>query len=69
MYGACADDDGLSRLTGERYLHIRLRDQLAYYHGRVARLGRQRSWLQAAAIGSGGAGALPAWPDSRSGSA
>ncbi|MFI5062732.1 MAG: DUF4231 domain-containing protein [Streptosporangiales bacterium] len=58
MYGACADDDGLSPLGGERYLHIRLRDQLGWYHGKVARLGRQRSWLQAAAIGSGGAGAL-----------
>ena len=58
MDGAGADDDGLSRLTGERYLQIRLRDQLGWYHGRVARLSRQRTWLQAAAIGSAGVGAL-----------
>ena len=58
MYGAAAGDDGLSPLSGERYLQIRLRDQLAYYHGKVIRLSRQRNWLLAAAIASGGAGAL-----------
>ena len=58
MYGAGRDDDGLSPLDAERYLQIRVSDQLDYYRGRVRRLTRQRSLLQLIAIASGGVGAL-----------
>jgi len=58
MYGAGRDDDGLSPLIAERYLQIRLSDQLAYYRGRVHGLSRRRSLLQLIAITAGGAGAI-----------
>jgi hypothetical protein len=58
MYGAGRDDDGLSPLTAERYLSIRLSDQLTYYRGRVRSLSRRRSRLQLLAIAAGGAGTL-----------
>jgi hypothetical protein len=58
MYGAGRDDDGLSLLGAERYLQIRVTDQLAYYHGRVHTLSRLRSLLQLLAISAGGAGAI-----------
>lgn len=58
MYGLGRDDDGLSPLGAERYLSIRLRDQLAYYRGRVRSLSRRRSRLQLLAITVGAAGTL-----------
>jgi hypothetical protein len=58
MYGAGEDDDGLSQLGPERYLSIRLNDQLAYYGGRVGRLNRRRWQVQLLAIAAGGAGSL-----------
>ncbi len=58
MYGAGEDDDGLSQLGPERYLSIRLNDQLAYYGGRVGSLNRRRWQVQLLAIAAGGAGSL-----------
>jgi hypothetical protein len=60
MYGASADDDGLSRLDAERYVRLRIGDQLAYYHGKVRELHRRRTALQVLAIGAGAAGAIVA---------
>lgn len=58
MYGAGRTDDGLSRLGAERYLSIRLNDQLAYYAGRVASASRRRWVYQILAVAAGGAGSL-----------
>jgi len=58
MYGAGRDDDGLSPLNGERYLAIRIADQLAYYHGRVRTLNRRRNVLQVLAVTAGATGAI-----------
>jgi SLOG in TRPM, prokaryote/SMODS and SLOG-associating 2TM effector domain 1/Protein of unknown function (DUF4231) len=58
MYGAGRDDDGLSAVDPDRYLRIRIGDQLAYYEGRVVRLARRRGVFQVLAIGAGGAGAI-----------
>jgi hypothetical protein len=58
MYGAGRDDDGLSPLDAERYLQIRVADQLAYYHGRVRSLDRGRNALQLLAIAAGATGAI-----------
>ena len=41
MYGAERDDDGLSPLDAERYLQIRVGDQLTYYHDRIRSLSRR----------------------------
>jgi len=58
MYGAGRDDDGLSRLRPERYLRIRVDDQLSYFHGRVRTLNKRRNVLQFLAVASGAAGAI-----------
>lgn len=58
MYGAGRSDDGLSRLGAERYLSIRLEDQLAYYAGRVRSASRRRWMYQITAVAAGGAGSL-----------
>ncbi len=58
MYGAGRDDDGLSPLDPDRYLQIRVRDQLIYFHQRVRTLDRKRSLLQSLAVASGAAGAI-----------
>ncbi len=58
MYGAGRDDDGLSPLDAERYLQIRIADQLAYYHGRIRSLDRRRNTLQLLAIAAGATGAI-----------
>jgi SLOG in TRPM, prokaryote/SMODS and SLOG-associating 2TM effector domain 1/Protein of unknown function (DUF4231) len=58
MYGSGDADDGLSELGPERYLSIRLNDQLGYYRGRIASLSRRRWRLQVVAIAAGGAGTL-----------
>jgi hypothetical protein len=60
MYGAARNDDGLSRLDAERYLEIRIGDQLRYYHSRIRQLDRRRSFLQLIAVLAGGAGAIVA---------
>jgi hypothetical protein len=58
MYGAEAADDGLCRLTAQRYIAIRVADQLRYYHRKVAALERRRACLQLVTLAAGGAGAL-----------
>jgi hypothetical protein len=58
MYGAERDDDGLSPLDAERYLQIRIGDQLVYYHDRIRSLSRRRNTLQFLAIAAAGAGAI-----------
>ena len=58
MYGAGRDDDGLVPLDPDRYLAIRVADQLSYYHGRIAELNRRRRVLQVVAVVAGGAGTL-----------
>ena len=58
MYGSAEDDDGLSEIGPERYLRIRIADQLAYFHGRIDRLDRRRTVAQLLAIGAGGVGAI-----------
>ena len=58
MYGAGRDDDGLSPLGPDRYLQIRVGDQLTFFHGRIRALNRRRNLLQFLAIASGAAGAI-----------
>jgi SLOG in TRPM, prokaryote/SMODS and SLOG-associating 2TM effector domain 1/Protein of unknown function (DUF4231) len=58
MYGAEADDDGLSHLDAERYLRIRVGDQLGYFHKSIRNLNRRRNALQFIAIAGGAAGAI-----------
>ena len=58
MHGAEAGDDGLSPLDAERYVDMRLADQLSYYRGKVADLDRRRAALQLLTIVAGGVGTL-----------
>lgn len=58
MYGASAADDGLAPLDADGYLALRVGDQLAYYHPKVARLARRLRVLQVLALAAGGVGAL-----------
>lgn len=58
MYGAERDDDGLSPLGADRYLQIRVGDQLTYFHRRTRTLNLRRNSLQLLAIASGAAGAI-----------
>jgi hypothetical protein len=58
MYGSEREDDGLSPLDAERYLQIRIGDQLAYYHGRIRGLSRRRNVYQFLAIAAGATGAI-----------
>ena len=58
MYGAARDDDGLSPLDADRYLRLRVGDQLAYYHGRIRTLDRRRNVLQFVGVAAGAAGAV-----------
>jgi hypothetical protein len=58
MYGAEADDDGLSPLGAERYLRIRVGDQLGYFHKSIRNLNKRRNILQFIAIAGGAAGAI-----------
>ncbi len=58
MYGASAADDGLAPLDADRYLELRVGDQLAYYHPKVAGLARRLRVLQVLALAAGAVGAL-----------
>lgn len=58
MSGSGGTDDGLSPLTAARYVEIRLKDQVAYYHSRIRHLHRVRTLLEALAISAGAAGTL-----------
>ena len=56
MYGAAAADDGYSVLTPDRYLAIRLGDQLNYYQLKTVKLERQLKRLQWSIYIFGGVG-------------
>jgi 23S rRNA pseudoU1915 N3-methylase RlmH len=58
MFGASVGDDGLSPLDADRYLDLRVGDQLAYYYPKAAKLGRQLRALQVLALASGAVGTL-----------
>ena len=58
MYGAEAEDDGVTPLDPDRYLAIRVADQLGYYHRRIRALDRTRTLLQTVGVLAGGAGAI-----------
>ena len=60
MYGASRYDDGLSQLTAEEYLQVRVGDQVTYYHRRIRYLHRLRIALELLAITAGAAGTLVA---------
>jgi hypothetical protein len=49
-------DDGMSLLDTDRYVRLRLNDQLAYYGNKTAKLDRQASGWQVVAIGVGALG-------------
>jgi hypothetical protein len=58
MEGAQKNDDGFSFLTAERYIELRLEDQLKYYSGKTPKLERQIKHMQIAILIAGGAGTL-----------
>jgi hypothetical protein len=58
MDGPTGSDDGLSFITPERYITLRLADQLTYYQGRTVRLERQLRLLQWLIYIFGGVGTL-----------
>lgn len=58
MYGAAASDDGFSVLSPDRYLAIRLGDQLNYYQLKMTKLDRQLKRLQVLIYILGGIGTL-----------
>jgi SMODS and SLOG-associating 2TM effector domain 1 len=60
MDGALADDDGLSPLDPDRYLEIRVANQLSYYRLKTVGLERKLRRLQLLILLAGGAGALVA---------
>lgn len=51
-------DDGFSDLSAERYIELRLRDQLGYFQRKSAQLVKQQRRLQWLVAGLGGAGTL-----------
>lgn len=55
-YAAAADDDGFSELTVERYIALRLRDQLHYYTSKSRKLERLYKVLQWTVVSLGGLG-------------
>lgn len=58
MEGAQKNDDGFSFLTAERYIELRLEDQLKYYSGKTPKLEKQIKQMQVAILVAGGAGTL-----------
>ena len=52
------NDDGFSFLTPERYIELRLEDQLNYYSNRTPKLEKQIKQMQVAILVAGGAGTL-----------
>lgn len=58
MYAAQGGDDGLSVLTPNRYVQVRLGDQLAYYKRRAVKLERQLKFVQWSIFVVGGLGTL-----------
>ena len=49
-------DDGFSRLSPERYLEVRLKDQLDWYRRKSLSLERRRRWLRLLIVAIGGVG-------------
>lgn len=58
MYGAAAEDDGLSPLSPEHYLAIRVGDQIGYFETKTVRIDRQMRRLQWTLYFLGGLGTL-----------
>jgi hypothetical protein len=58
MYGVAASDDGFSPLTPDRYIDVRLGDQLSYYRLKTNKLERQLKLLQWLVYIFGGLGTL-----------
>jgi hypothetical protein len=52
------NDDGFSFLTAERYIELRLEDQLNYYSNKTPKLERQIKHMQIAILVAGGVGTL-----------
>ena len=52
------NDDGFSFLTPERYIELRLEDQLNYYSNKTPKLERQIKQMQVAILVAGGVGTL-----------
>lgn len=57
-FAVAASDDGFSFLTAERYLEVRLNDQLGYYAGKTPKLERQMAEFQWLIFIVGGLGTL-----------
>jgi len=55
---AAEGDDGFTRLGADRYMAVRIADQLGYYRKTVAKLDRQRARLQLLTLLAGGVGTL-----------
>ena len=58
MEGALKNDDGFSFLTPERYIELRLEDQLKYYSNKTPKLEKQINQMQVAILVAGGVGTL-----------
>lgn len=58
MEGGQKNDDGFSFLTAERYIELRLDDQLKYYSSKTPKLEKQIKQMQVAILVAGGAGTL-----------
>lgn len=56
MDGAIANDDGYSILTTDKYIKIRIGDQLRYYQKKIVKLERQLRYLQWSILIIGGIG-------------
>src|SRR5215472_11069700 len=56
--GAQKNDDGFSFLTPERYIELRLEDQLNYYSNKTPKLEKQIKQMQVAILVAGGVGTL-----------
>ena len=52
------NDDGFSFLTAERYIELRLEDQLNYYSNKTPKLEKQVKQMQVAILVAGGVGTL-----------
>ena len=58
QYSTADNDDGFTMLSPERYLNLRLEDQLSYYQKKTTQLERHWSYLQWGIYGLGGVGTL-----------
>jgi hypothetical protein len=55
-------DNGMSRLSTDQYVRLRLRDQLAFYRGKTSKFEKELQWLQRGVLASGALGTLLAVP-------